>query len=65
MGPRAELHSIIDLTPASEEVELDWSICHNQATGSDHELIRREVVRAPPPLQDTVAGKETTGWDIS
>ena len=63
MGAGAETHSIIDLTLSSPEVELRWNICRDQATGSDHEVIKWELMGAAGPPQETSG--ETTGWDIS
>jgi hypothetical protein len=39
MGPGAENHSIIDLTLSSPNVELNWYLLGEEATGSDYELI--------------------------
>jgi len=63
IGPGAEIHSIIDLTLSSLNVELNWSLLGEEATGSDHELIAWEVQSTPDPRADT--STETTGWDIS
>jgi len=63
MGPGAEIHSIIDLTLSSSNVELNWYLLREEAIGSDHELIAWEMLGNPHPQADT--SKETTGWDIS
>ena len=62
MGVGADIHSIIDLTLSSQEVDLRWSIVREQATGSDHKVIGWEIVGAEGPSQDTSG--EMTGWDI-
>jgi len=64
-GPGAHNHSIIDLTLSSPNIELNWSILGNQATGSDHELIAWEVLAKEGEI--TGGGgtsTEVTGWDI-
>ena len=62
-GPAASNHSIIDLTLASPNLDLEWSVLSDQQTGSDHEVIAWEVL-----AKEEVVGKETsaevTGWDI-
>ena len=63
MGSGAELHSIIDLTLSSPNLDLNWCLLGEEATGSDHELIAWGVLGNPDPRADTNA--ETTGWDIS
>jgi len=63
IGPGAKIHSIIDLTLSSPNVELNWSLLGEKATRSDHELITWEVQGTPDPRADTRT--ETTGWDIS
>jgi len=63
IGAGAEIHSIIDLTLASPNMELDWSLLRNDATGLDHELIAWNVLGQLPPRAET--SMETTGWDIS
>jgi len=63
MGPGTRIHSIIDLTLSSPNVELNWRLLRKGATGSGHELIAWEVLRTIPPRADT--STETTGWDIS
>jgi len=63
MGPGANNHSIIDLTLSSPNMELDWRLLNEEATGSDHEVIWWGVVGTPPCRADT--STETTGWDIS
>ena len=37
--------SIIDLTLTSPNIELNWSIANEEATGLDHEVIVWEVLR--------------------
>jgi len=59
----AKIHSIIDLTLSSPNVELHWCPLGEEATGSDHELIAWDMLGAPDPRADT--STETTGWDIS
>ena len=39
MGPGATNHSIIDLTLSSPNVELNWCLLDEEATGSDHEIL--------------------------
>jgi len=63
IGAGAEIHSIIDLTLASPNMDLNWCLLDEEATGSDHELIAWEVQGAADPRADT--STETTGWDIS
>ena len=63
IGLGAENHSIIDLTLSSANVELNWSLLGEEATGSDHELIAWEVQDTRNSRADT--STETTGWDIS
>jgi len=63
IGLGAENHSIIDLTLSSPNVELNWSLLGEEATGLDHKLIVWEVQGTPNPRADT--STETTGWDIS
>jgi len=63
MGPGAENLSIIDLTLSSPNIELNWCLLGEDATGSDHELIAWEVLGTLDPRADT--STETTGWDIS
>jgi len=63
IGARAEIHSIIGLTLSSPNMDLNWCLLDEEATGSDHELIVWEVQGAADPRADT--STETTGWDIS
>jgi len=63
MGPGAENHSIIDLTLSSPNIELNWCLLREKATGSNHELIVWAVLGTPGPGVNT--STETTGWDIS
>jgi len=63
MGPGAMNHSIIDLTISSPNVELNWYLLSGEVTGSDHELIRWEVLGTASPRVNT--NMETTGWDIT
>jgi len=63
MGPGAMNHSIIDLTLSSPNIELDWCLLDEEATGSDNEVLLWGVLGTPPARADTSA--ETTGWDIS
>jgi len=63
MCPGAENHSIIDLILSSPNIELNWCLLREEATGSDHELIAWEVLGTPGPGVDT--STETMGWDIS
>jgi len=63
MGLGAENHSIIDLTLSSPNIELNWCLLGEEATGSDHELIAWEVLGTLDPRVDT--SMKTTGWDIS
>jgi len=63
MGPGAENHSIIDLTLSSPNIELNWCLLREEATGSDHELIAWEVLGTPGQGVDT--STEVMGWDIS
>jgi len=63
MGPGAEYHSIIDLTLSSPNIELNWCLLREDATGSNHELIVWEVLDTPGQGVDT--STEVTGWDIS
>jgi len=39
MGPGAMNHSVIDLTLSSPNMELNWYLLDEEATGSDHEVI--------------------------
>jgi len=41
------IHSIIDLTLSSPNVELNWCLLRVEMTGSDHELIAWEVLGNP------------------
>ena len=63
MGPGAMNHSIIDLTISSPNVELNWYLLSGEVTGSDHKLIRWEVLGTASPRVNT--NMETTGWDIT
>jgi len=63
IGAGAEIHSIIDLTLSSPNMDLNWCLLDEEATGSDHELIAWEAQGAADPRADT--STETTGWDIS
>jgi hypothetical protein len=63
MGPGARNHSVIDLTLSSPNIELNWCLLDEEATGSDHEVIAWEVLGNSHPRADT--STETTGWDIS
>jgi len=63
MGPGMEIHSIINLTLSSPNMELNWYLLGEEATGSDHELIAWEVLGTPDPEDGT--SMETTGRDIS
>ena len=63
-GPGASNHSIeiIDLALSSPNIELNWSIAEEDATGSEHEVMVWEVLGDQPASRKT--SKETTGWDI-
>jgi len=49
MGSGMEIHSTIDLTLSSPNMELNWCLLGEEATGSDHELIVWEVLGTPDP----------------
>jgi len=49
-------------TRLSPNIELNWSIAEEDATGSDHEVMVWEVLGGQPASRE--ASKETTGWDI-
>jgi len=63
MGAGAEIFSIINPTLSSADMELDWRICRGQATGSDHELIKWELLGEAGSPEKTSGGM--TGWDVS
>jgi len=63
IGAGAQIHSIIDLTLSSPNMDLNWCLLDEEATGSDHELIAWVVQGATDPRADT--SMETTRWDIS
>ena len=63
IAPGAMNHSIIDLTLSSPNMELNWCLLGEEATGSDHELIVWEVLGTPSMSTNT--STEITGWDIS
>jgi len=58
-GLGATIHSIIDQTLSSPNIELEWSLLRGEAMGSDHELITWNVLEQLPPRADT--STETTG----
>jgi len=62
-GPRAMNHSIVDLTLSSPNMDLNWCLLGEEATGSDHEIIVWDVLGSPHPTD--ITSTETTGWDIS
>ena len=62
-GPRAMNHSIVDLTLSSPNMDLNWCLLGEEATGSDHEVIVWDVLGSPHPTD--ITSTETTGWDIS
>jgi len=47
MGPGAMNHSIIDLTLSSPNMDLNWCLLGEEATGSDHEVIAWDVLGRP------------------
>ena len=63
MGPGAMNHSIIDLTLSSPNMDLNWCLLGEEATGSDHEVIVCDVLGSPHPTD--ITSIETTGWEIS
>jgi len=64
-GQGTHNHSIIDLTLSSPNIELNWSILVNQATGSGHELIAWEVLAKEGEIMGGVGtSTEVKGWDI-
>jgi hypothetical protein len=63
IGPTPMNHSIIDLTISSPNMELNWCLLRDEATGSDHEVIAWDVLGTPHQRVDT--SMEPTGWDIS
>jgi len=63
MGPGAMNHSIIDLTLSSPNMDLNWCLLGEEATGSDHEVIVCDVLGSPHPTD--ITSTETTGCDIS
>jgi len=63
MGPGVMNHSIIDLTLSSPNMDLNWCLLVEEATGSDHEVIAWEVLGNSHPT--AITSTETTGWNIS
>jgi len=63
IAPGAMNHSIIDLTLSSPNMELNWCLLGEVATGSYHELIAWEVLGTPSMSTNT--STEMIGWDIS
>jgi hypothetical protein len=59
-GPNTDRISIIDLTLASPDVEMNWSLLRDESTGSDHEVICWELLE-----EEMTDGGIMTGWNIS
>jgi hypothetical protein len=59
-GPNMDRISIIDLTLASPDVEMNCSLLRDESTGSDHEVICWELLG-----EEMTGGGKTMGWDIS
>jgi len=61
-GANAQCHSIIDLTLSMGNVELRWSIAHeDHSSGSDHKILVWEVVEEG---RGGRTSKVITGWNL-
>jgi len=49
MGPGVMNHSIINLTLSLSNMDLNWCLLGEEATGSDHEVIAWDVLGSPHP----------------
>ena len=61
-GANANCHSIVDLTLSKGNVELHWSIAHeDHSSGSNHEILVWEIVEDG---MSSPTSKIVTGWDL-